>query len=68
LSKAVETSCNKFQPNIFNKTKCQNCFKSREVHLLSDGDMEQVVFHHLHGVSGVHLNKILSRLNNNTVS
>uniref|UniRef100_A0A1A8LQ70 Zgc:175222 n=4 Tax=Nothobranchius TaxID=28779 RepID=A0A1A8LQ70_9TELE len=39
--KAVGTSCNKFQPNIFNKTKCQNCFKSREVHLLSDGDMEQ---------------------------
>uniref|UniRef100_A0A1A8JBP4 Zgc:175222 n=4 Tax=Nothobranchius kuhntae TaxID=321403 RepID=A0A1A8JBP4_NOTKU len=39
--KAVGTSCSKFQPNIFNKTKCQNCFKSREVHLLSDGDMEQ---------------------------
>uniref|UniRef100_A0A1A8F381 PH domain-containing protein n=1 Tax=Nothobranchius korthausae TaxID=1143690 RepID=A0A1A8F381_9TELE len=39
--KAVGTSCNKFQPNIFNKTKCQNCFKSREVHLLSDGDIEQ---------------------------
>uniref|UniRef100_A0A1A7XN87 Zgc:175222 n=4 Tax=Iconisemion striatum TaxID=60296 RepID=A0A1A7XN87_9TELE len=39
--KAVGTSCNKFQPNIFNKSKCQNCFKSREVHLLSDGDMEQ---------------------------
>uniref|UniRef100_A0A665TDT2 Myosin phosphatase Rho interacting protein n=1 Tax=Echeneis naucrates TaxID=173247 RepID=A0A665TDT2_ECHNA len=33
--------CNKFQPNIFNKTKCQNCFKSRELHLLSDRDKEQ---------------------------
>ncbi|MEQ2188251.1 hypothetical protein GOODEAATRI_013128 [Goodea atripinnis] len=35
-------SCNKFQPNIFNKSKCQNCFKSREVHLLKDSDLEQV--------------------------
>lgn len=34
--------CNKFQANIFNKTKCQNCFKSRELHLLTDRDMEQV--------------------------
>ncbi|XP_047214579.1 myosin phosphatase Rho-interacting protein-like isoform X1 [Girardinichthys multiradiatus] len=34
-------SCNKFQPNIFNKSKCQNCFKSREVHLLKDSDLEQ---------------------------
>ncbi|XP_072224593.1 uncharacterized protein [Leuresthes tenuis] len=33
--------CNKFQANIFNKSKCQNCFKSRELHLLSDHDMEQ---------------------------
>lgn len=34
--------CNKFQANIFNKSKCQNCFKSRELHLLNDRDMEQV--------------------------
>ncbi|XP_042360941.1 myosin phosphatase Rho-interacting protein-like [Plectropomus leopardus] len=33
--------CNKFQANIFNKSKCQNCFKSRELHLLNDHDMEQ---------------------------
>uniref|UniRef100_A0A667YTK2 Myosin phosphatase Rho interacting protein n=1 Tax=Myripristis murdjan TaxID=586833 RepID=A0A667YTK2_9TELE len=33
--------CNKFQANIFNKSKCQNCFKSRELHLLADHDMEQ---------------------------
>uniref|UniRef100_A0A8C4HDW3 PH domain-containing protein n=1 Tax=Dicentrarchus labrax TaxID=13489 RepID=A0A8C4HDW3_DICLA len=33
--------CNKFQANIFNKSKCQNCFKSRELHLLNDHNMEQ---------------------------
>ncbi|KAK1877295.1 Myosin phosphatase Rho-interacting protein [Dissostichus eleginoides] len=33
--------CNKFQANIFNKSKCQNCFKSRELHLLNDHGMEQ---------------------------
>ncbi|KAM4598616.1 uncharacterized protein ACJ7VT_022070 [Polymixia lowei] len=33
--------CNKFQANIFNKSKCQNCFKSRELHLLTDHDMGQ---------------------------
>ncbi|XP_061701071.1 myosin phosphatase Rho-interacting protein-like [Syngnathoides biaculeatus] len=25
--------CEKFQANFFNKTKCQNCFKSRELHV-----------------------------------
>ncbi|KAM9784067.1 uncharacterized protein ACBT44_021433 isoform 3-T4 [Syngnathus typhle] len=25
--------CEKFQANFFNKSKCQNCFKSRELHL-----------------------------------
>nr|XP_020460519.1 myosin phosphatase Rho-interacting protein-like isoform X2 [Monopterus albus] len=33
--------CNKFQANIFNKSKCQNCFKSRGLHLLNEHDMEQ---------------------------
>nr|XP_040046594.1 myosin phosphatase Rho-interacting protein-like [Gasterosteus aculeatus aculeatus] len=33
--------CNKFQANIFNKSKCQNCFKSRELHLLTDNGREQ---------------------------
>ncbi|XP_054463340.1 myosin phosphatase Rho-interacting protein-like [Anoplopoma fimbria] len=33
--------CSKFQANIFNKSKCQNCFKSRELHLLTDNGMEQ---------------------------
>lgn len=34
--------CNKFQANIFNTSKCQNCFKSRELHLLHDHVMDQV--------------------------
>uniref|UniRef100_A0A3B4YC95 Uncharacterized protein n=1 Tax=Seriola lalandi dorsalis TaxID=1841481 RepID=A0A3B4YC95_SERLL len=38
--------CNKFQANIFNKSKCQNCFKSRELHLLNDHDKEQVTLHY----------------------
>uniref|UniRef100_A0A8C5HRP6 Myosin phosphatase Rho-interacting protein-like n=1 Tax=Gouania willdenowi TaxID=441366 RepID=A0A8C5HRP6_GOUWI len=31
-----------FQANIFNKSKCQNCFKSRELHPPNDHDLEQV--------------------------
>uniref|UniRef100_UPI00358E33A6 myosin phosphatase Rho-interacting protein-like isoform X2 n=1 Tax=Myxine glutinosa TaxID=7769 RepID=UPI00358E33A6 len=38
---AKENPCRKFQANIFNKTKCQNCFKPRESHLLSDEDLNQ---------------------------
>ncbi|XP_049416787.1 myosin phosphatase Rho-interacting protein-like [Epinephelus fuscoguttatus] len=37
----ASSPCNKFQANIFNKSKCQNCFKSRELHLLNDHDMEK---------------------------
>ncbi|KAF7709050.1 trichohyalin isoform X3 [Silurus meridionalis] len=36
-----ENTCRKFQANIFNKSKCQNCFKPRESHLLSDDDYTQ---------------------------
>ncbi|XP_031588120.1 myosin phosphatase Rho-interacting protein-like isoform X1 [Oreochromis aureus] len=39
--KAAATPCSKFQANIFNKSKCQNCFKSRELHPLNDHDLEQ---------------------------
>uniref|UniRef100_A0A8C2Z143 PH domain-containing protein n=1 Tax=Cyclopterus lumpus TaxID=8103 RepID=A0A8C2Z143_CYCLU len=39
--KEAMNPCNKFQANIFNKSKCQNCFKSRELHLLTDNGMEQ---------------------------
>uniref|UniRef100_A0A3Q2NQG1 Uncharacterized protein n=1 Tax=Fundulus heteroclitus TaxID=8078 RepID=A0A3Q2NQG1_FUNHE len=37
-----ENACRKFQANIFNKSKCQNCFKPRESHLLNDEDLSQV--------------------------
>ncbi|CDQ90565.1 unnamed protein product, partial [Oncorhynchus mykiss] len=33
--------CNKFQANIFHKSKCQNCFKSRELHLPTDHGKDQ---------------------------
>ncbi|XP_029566254.1 myosin phosphatase Rho-interacting protein isoform X9 [Salmo trutta] len=36
-----DNPCRKFQANIFNKSKCQNCFKPRESHLLSDEDLNQ---------------------------
>lgn len=37
-----DNPCRKFQANIFNKSKCQNCFKPRELHLLNDEDLNQV--------------------------
>ncbi|KAM9560503.1 myosin phosphatase Rho-interacting protein isoform 9-T9 [Salvelinus alpinus] len=36
-----DNPCRKFQANIFNKSKCQNCFKPRESHLLTDEDLNQ---------------------------
>lgn len=42
MSAAKETPCRKFQANFFNKSKCQNCFKPRELHLLTDQDLTQV--------------------------
>ncbi|XP_006903221.1 PREDICTED: myosin phosphatase Rho-interacting protein-like [Elephantulus edwardii] len=41
MSTAKENPCRKFQANIFNKSKCQNCFKPRESHLLNDEDLSQ---------------------------
>ncbi|KAM6164348.1 myosin phosphatase Rho-interacting protein isoform 3-T3 [Rhynchocyon petersi] len=41
MSTAKENPCRKFQANIFNKSKCQNCFKPRESHLLNDEDLNQ---------------------------
>lgn len=43
MSTAKENPCRKFQANIFNKSKCQNCFKPRELHLLTDQDLNQVM-------------------------
>lgn len=28
----ADRPCRNFQPNVFNKSKCQNCFKLREAH------------------------------------
>ena len=36
------SSCKNFQPNMFNKTKCQNCFRTREAHALNADDGNQV--------------------------
>ncbi|XP_055006169.1 myosin phosphatase Rho-interacting protein isoform X4 [Boleophthalmus pectinirostris] len=41
MSAAKENPCRKFQANFFNKSKCQNCFKPRELHLLTDQDLNQ---------------------------
>uniref|UniRef100_A0A9J7YXF7 Myosin phosphatase Rho interacting protein n=1 Tax=Cyprinus carpio carpio TaxID=630221 RepID=A0A9J7YXF7_CYPCA len=41
MKDAKENTCRKFQANIFNKSKCQNCFKPRELHLLTDQDLNQ---------------------------
>ncbi|XP_072312099.1 myosin phosphatase Rho-interacting protein isoform X2 [Eucyclogobius newberryi] len=41
MSNAKENPCRKFQANFFNKSKCQNCFKPRELHLLTDQDLNQ---------------------------
>ncbi|KAI5929304.1 Myosin phosphatase Rho-interacting protein [Manis javanica] len=41
MSAAKENPCRKFQANIFNKSKCQNCFKPCESHLLNDDDLMQ---------------------------
>uniref|UniRef100_A0A3P9KXP1 PH domain-containing protein n=1 Tax=Oryzias latipes TaxID=8090 RepID=A0A3P9KXP1_ORYLA len=34
-------SCSRFQANIFNRNKCQNCFKARELHLQNELEMER---------------------------
>ncbi|XP_036066633.1 myosin phosphatase Rho-interacting protein isoform X2 [Oryzias melastigma] len=41
MSTAKENPCRKFQANFFNKSKCQNCFKPRELHLMTDQDLTQ---------------------------
>lgn len=37
-----ENRCRRFQANIFNKSKCQNCFKTVDSHKLSEADLYQV--------------------------
>uniref|UniRef100_F6ZPY0 PH domain-containing protein n=1 Tax=Ciona intestinalis TaxID=7719 RepID=F6ZPY0_CIOIN len=36
-----DNPCKSFAPNIFNKNKCQNCFRPRETHLKSDKDLNK---------------------------
>ncbi|XP_058262002.1 nucleoprotein TPR-like isoform X2 [Hemibagrus wyckioides] len=38
----MEVSCNNFQANVFDQSRCQNCFKSRELHVTTREEMEQV--------------------------
>ena len=42
-----ENSCKNFVPNVFNKNKCLNCFKSRDTHLKSDKDLSKVSWYYL---------------------
>ncbi|XP_050954004.1 myosin phosphatase Rho-interacting protein isoform X1 [Labeo rohita] len=36
-----ENRCRRFQANIFNKSKCQNCFKTVDSHKISEADLFQ---------------------------
>ncbi|XP_056095849.1 myosin phosphatase Rho-interacting protein-like [Rhinichthys klamathensis goyatoka] len=36
-----ENRCHRFQANIFNKSKCQNCFKTVDSHKRSEADLYQ---------------------------
>ncbi|XP_062914675.1 myosin phosphatase Rho-interacting protein-like isoform X4 [Mobula hypostoma] len=47
MSAKETAACRKFQANVFNRSKCQNCFKARQSHLASDQDLNQIVV--LHG-------------------
>uniref|UniRef100_A0A4W3HP67 Myosin phosphatase Rho interacting protein n=1 Tax=Callorhinchus milii TaxID=7868 RepID=A0A4W3HP67_CALMI len=38
---APDQACRKFQANFFNRSKCQNCFKARDSHPVSDRDRSQ---------------------------
>ncbi|KAI5619107.1 myosin phosphatase Rho-interacting protein isoform X3 [Silurus asotus] len=38
----MEFLCEKFQENVFDPSRCQNCFKSRELHVTTREDLEQV--------------------------
>ncbi|KAK9977520.1 hypothetical protein ABG768_019329 [Culter alburnus] len=39
---ARENRCHRFQANIFNKSKCQNCFKTVDSHKLGEADLYQI--------------------------
>lgn len=37
----ADKACRNFQPNIFNKSKCQNCYKLKEAHRISQTITDQ---------------------------
>ncbi|KAL7860267.1 hypothetical protein AOLI_G00166160 [Acnodon oligacanthus] len=41
MSVKADPPCSKFQANIFNTRRCQNCFKSRELHLMTSEELDQ---------------------------
>ncbi|KAL6477118.1 hypothetical protein MHYP_G00156170 [Metynnis hypsauchen] len=41
MSVKTDLSCSKFQANMFDKSRCQNCFKSRELHLMTSEEYDQ---------------------------
>uniref|UniRef100_A0A4W3H717 Myosin phosphatase Rho interacting protein n=1 Tax=Callorhinchus milii TaxID=7868 RepID=A0A4W3H717_CALMI len=41
IMSAPDQACRKFQANFFNRSKCQNCFKARDSHPVSDRDRSQ---------------------------
>uniref|UniRef100_A0A2I3G5J7 Myosin phosphatase Rho interacting protein n=1 Tax=Nomascus leucogenys TaxID=61853 RepID=A0A2I3G5J7_NOMLE len=55
MSAAKENPCRKFQANIFNKSKCQNCFKPREFHLFQALFLWQQNTHPLEMKHGAHI-------------
>uniref|UniRef100_A0A4W4DNF6 Uncharacterized protein n=1 Tax=Electrophorus electricus TaxID=8005 RepID=A0A4W4DNF6_ELEEL len=58
-----ENRCRRFQANVFNKSKCQNCFKPIDSHTLSESDLYGVrmVPSHLYpGESGYSCLKVFS--------
>ncbi|XP_017567479.2 myosin phosphatase Rho-interacting protein-like isoform X2 [Pygocentrus nattereri] len=41
MSVKTDLTCSKFQANVFNKSRCQNCFKSRELHVMTSEEFDQ---------------------------
>lgn len=46
IMRKTANSCQKYTPNFFDKSKCMNCFRSREEHLHADHDLTQANISH----------------------
>ena len=44
LVKMAERICRNFAPNVFNKNKCQNCYKLREAHTTTGVHFQEYSF------------------------